>query len=131
MERENGRLSQAEKRTVQRAKDRYEQSLVSGNATRRQDGDIGEQARRYHNAIKHLRNRLKEVKELLMAQGVPLIQFVRYCNFALHIDRLCRQYSGTTLNLEVRIAMNRWLASGLKRELLEAICREVFELELS
>lgn len=60
-----------------------------------------------------------------MAQGVALLQFIHYCNFARHLDRLCRRYSGRQLAIQVQLVIEKWQGYGMKKETLTAIVKGV------
>jgi len=55
---------------------------------------------------------------------------VLYRNFGLHVDKLCRDYSGESLRLMVETAITRWTSYGCNPDVLRAICRLVFRLEV-
>jgi hypothetical protein len=74
--------------------------------------------------------RYSQVKEMLCDAGVQLIQFVPYRNFGLHVDKLTRNHSGATLRNLVLAAIDYWPAYGLKPEVLRAIAKTVFSLDL-
>jgi hypothetical protein len=67
---------------------------------------------------------------VLMERGVPPIQFVPYRNFALHLDKLFRQHSGETLRQLASAAIDYWTSYGLRPEVLNGICKQVFALEV-
>jgi hypothetical protein len=66
-----------------------------------------------------------------MAHGVPLIQFMLYRNFGLHVDKLFREYSGESLRLMATDAIERWSGYGCKAGVLAEMCLRVFALDVS
>ena len=81
-------------------------------------------------AAEHAELRAEQIRHILNERGVPLIQFVVYRNFGLHVDKLCRDYSGETLRLRVLDAVLRWKCYGCRPEVLNEICKQVFALEV-
>jgi len=74
--------------------------------------------------------RYSQVKEILCKAGVPTTQFVFYRNFGLHVDKLCRDYSGESLRPMVLDSIGRWAGYGCNPDVLATICRQVFGLEM-
>ena len=72
----------------------------------------------------------EQVRRVIMAAGVSLIQFMTYRNFGLPVDKLCRDYSGESLRLQVLDAILRWKCYGCMPDVLTAICLKVFALDL-
>ena len=79
---------------------------------------------------RRLELRAGQVREVLCAIGVPLLQFVSYRNFGLHLDKLIRNHSGITLLTLTNSAIDYWTVYGLHPEVLKTICEQVFGLEL-
>ncbi len=109
---------------------RYAGSVRQGSVPCRADGNAAGQAYNYRTAAERSELRFTQVKQVLMEHGVPPIQFVPYRNFALHVDKLCRQHSGETLRQLASAATDYWTAYGLRPEVLREICRTVFNLEV-
>ena len=114
---------------VDRAARRYGNAVRQGSIPCRADGDSSGQAENYRTAVERSELRFTQVKQVLMEHGVSPIQFVPYRNFALHVDKLCRQHSGETLRQLAAAATDYWTAYGLRPEVLKEICRGVFNLE--
>ncbi len=116
---------------VERAHQRYTNSVLQGFSPCRVDGDAVAQSSKYVEAAERAELRADQVREVLMSHGVQLIQFVPYRNFGLHVDKLVRNHSGATLRNLVLAAIEYWSAYGLKPDVLKDICRAVFALELN
>jgi hypothetical protein len=67
---------------------------------------------------------------VLCDSGVTVCQFVVYRSFGLHVDKLCRDYSGETLRARVSDAMLRWQCYGCSQTVLQAIVKSVFALDV-
>jgi len=116
--------------SVERAYRRYAGSVLQGSSPCRADGDANGQAENYLDAAQRTALRADQVREVIMARGVSLIQFIPYRNFGLHVDRLTRNHSGATLRNLVIAAIEYWSAYGLRTEVLSDICVQVFGLTL-
>ena len=114
---------------VDRAHRRYASSVLRGKSPCRADGDAVAQSSNYVEAAERAELRADQVREVLMSHGVPLIQFVPYRNFGLHVDKLVRNHSGATLRTLVLAAIEYWQAYGLRRDVLFDICLKVFGLD--
>ena len=108
---------------------RYAGSVRQGSVPCRADGNAAGQPANYREAAERTELRADQVRRVIMAHGVPLIQFVTYRNFGLHVDRLCRDYSGEALRLRTNDAIQRWQSYGCRPEVLSAICARVFGLD--
>jgi hypothetical protein len=115
---------------VARATRRYGNAVRQGSIPCRADGDSSGQTDNYRTASERSELRFAQVKQVLMEHGVPPIQFVPYRNFALHVDKLCRQHSGETLRQLASAAIDYWTSYGLRPEVLKEICKQVFALEV-
>ena len=113
---------------VERAHQRYTNSVLQGFSPCRADGDAVAQSSNYVEATERAELRADQVREVLMGHGVQLIQFVPYRNFGLHVDKLVRNHSGATLRNLVLAAIEYWSAYGLRKEVLSDICVQVFGL---
>jgi len=109
---------------------RYAGSVRQGSVPCRADGDADGQAANYREAAERTELRADQVRRVIMAHGVPLIQFMTYRNFGLHVDKLFRDYSGESLRLMVMDAIVRWSSYGCKTDVLAEICLKVFALDL-
>ena len=109
---------------------RYAGSIRQGSSPCRADRNAEGQAANYREAAERAELRAEQVRHVIMAAGVPLIQFMIYRNFGLHVDKLFRDYSGESLRLMVNDAIERWSSYGCKPEVLKTICRQVFALEV-
>ena len=116
--------------SVESAVRRYAGSIRQGSSPCRTDRDAGLQAANYREAAERAELRAVQVRQVIMEHGVSLIQFMIYRNFGLHVDRLCRDYSGESLRLQVLNAVERWTSYGCDPGILKTICRQVFALEL-
>jgi len=109
---------------------RYAGSVRQGSVPCRADGNAESQAANYREAAERAELRAEQVRKVIMAAGVPLIQFMLYRNFGLHVDKLCRDYSGESLRLRTNDAVQRRQAYGCKPEVLATICLKVFALDI-
>jgi hypothetical protein len=117
-------------KSVDCAVSRYVRSVRRGSVPCRADGDAAGQAANYRDAVERAELRAEQIRHILNERGVSLIQFVVYRNFGLHVDKLCRDYSGETLRERALDAILRWKCYGCRPEVLSAICRQVFALEV-
>jgi len=115
---------------VERAVRRYAGSVRQGSVPCRADGNAGGQTANYREAAERTELRAEQVRRVIMAAGVSLIQFMIYRNFGLRVDKLCRDYSGESLRLMVMDAIVRWSSYGCKTDVLAEICLKVFALDL-
>jgi hypothetical protein len=109
---------------------RYAGSVRQGSASCRADGNAEGQAANYREAAERSELRAEQVRKVIMEHGVPLIQFMIYRNFGLHVDKLCRDYSGESLRARALDAVLRWKCYGCDRKILIAICGQVFGVTL-
>jgi hypothetical protein len=116
--------------SVDRAFQRYAGSIWRGAAPCQIDGDSIGQAANYLDAAERAALRAEQIRQVIMDHGVPLIQFVPYRNFGLHLDKLTRNHTGATLRNLTLAAMDYWSAYGLRPEVLKEICKQVFALEV-
>jgi hypothetical protein len=116
---------------VDRAVRRYAVSLRQGSNPCRADGDSAGQTENFRDAFERASLRYAQIKEVLCDAGISPCQFVVYRSFGLHVDKLCRDYSGETLRARVLDAILRWKCYGCRPEVLAAICEQVFGLTLS
>ena len=105
---------------------RYERSLKTGTSMVRVDGDTQAQYTHFREALERTQARDKQVKHLLYERGVSMCYIVNYCNFARRLARICGEYQAATRRNLVQMALDRWCAKGLDREVLLAIAEEVF-----
>ena len=116
-------------RSVDCAVSRYVRSVRQGSAPCRADGNAEGQAANYREAAERAELRAEQIRHILNERGVSLIQYVLYRSFGLHVDKLCRGYSGESLRLQVLDAVTRWTCYGCRPEVLRAVCQEVFGLD--
>jgi hypothetical protein len=109
---------------------RYAGSVRQGSVPCRADGNAAGQAANYRDAAERTELRADQVRRVIMAHGIPLIQFMTYRNFGLHVDKLFRDFSGESLRLRALDAVLRWKCYGCSPEVLNEICKQVFNLEL-
>ena len=115
---------------VDRAVQRYAAALRQGIAPCRVDGKSDSQTDNFRDATERAELRYAQIKEVLCNSGVMVCQFVVYRSFGLHLDKLCRDYSGETLRARALDAVLRWKCYGCKPEVLNEICEQVFGLEV-
>jgi hypothetical protein len=65
-------------------------------------------------------------RQVLNGIGVPTIDVPDYLNFARQIWRLKNLFAGETLQMEVQVALDKWVARGMVQSALEAIRSQVF-----
>jgi hypothetical protein len=109
---------------------RYAGSVRQGSVPCRADGNAAGQAANYRDAAERTELRADQVRRVIMAHGVPLIQFMTYRNFGLHVDKLFRDYSGESLRLRALDAVLRWQCYGCNPDVLRAIAKSVFALDV-
>lgn len=70
-----------------------------------------------------------QVKQVLDSEGVPTIAYPHYLAYGRELWRLQRRgVSGTSLQLEALVLLNKWVARGLTQSVLEAIRLQVFNV---
>ena len=116
--------------SAERAANRYESSLRHGSNPHRSDGNTDEQAERFRAAAERADLRTLQLRQVLGDLGVPVSLYCIYRNFALHVDKLIREYDHETLRNLVNHALARWTAHGCQPEVLKEICKQVFGLEV-
>lgn len=112
---------------VDAAVSRYRRSLRQGTSPCRADGDIEAQAENLRRALERNELSTRVLAEFSIPPGFRL----PYRNFCLHLDKLSRRHSGRTLEIRVRLAIDRWSAAGLDPAILAALCRQTLGLNLN
>ena len=115
--------------SVESAVRRYANTIRQGSSPCRADRDAEGQAANYREAAERAELRAEQVRKVIMEHGVSLIQLMIYRNFGLHVDKLCRDYSGESLRLMVSDAIQRWSCYGCDSGILGSICEQVFGLK--
>ena len=109
---------------------RYAATLRQGTNPCRADGDLAGQAENFRDALQRADLRYSQVKEILYSAGILTSQFIYYHNFTLHLDKLFRRHSDETLQYLAQQALSQWTCYGCRREVLKAICEQVFGLKV-
>jgi hypothetical protein len=117
-------------KSVESAVSRYSRSVRQGFSPCRVDRNAERQAANYREAAERAELRAEQVRHVIMERGVSLIQFMHYRGFGLHVDKLCRDYSGESLRLRALDAVLRWQCYGCNPDVLRAIAGTVFSLDL-
>jgi hypothetical protein len=115
---------------VDRAVQRYAAALRQGSNPCRADGKSESQTENFRDAFERASLRYAQIKEVLCNSGVMVCQFVVYRSFGLHVDKLCRDYSGETLRARALDAILRWQCYGCNLDVLRAIAKSVFSLDV-
>jgi hypothetical protein len=118
------------RKSVDRSVSRYTSAVLQGSSPCRADGSAATQSENYRDAAERMALRADQVRRVIMAAGVPLVQFIPYRNFGMHLDKLTRRHSGTTLVRLALAAFEYWTAYGLRQEVLSAISARMFGLVL-
>jgi hypothetical protein len=116
--------------SVDRAVQRYAATLRQGSNPCRADGKSESQTENFRDAFERASLRYTQIKEVLCDSGVIVCQFVVYRSFGLHVDKLCRDYSGETLRARALDAVLRWQCYGCNPDVLRTIAATVFSLDL-
>jgi len=116
--------------SVDRAVSRYAKSIRQGFSPCRADRNADSQAANFREAMERTELRAEQIRRILNERGVSLIQYALYRGFGLHVDKLCRGYSGESLRLQVSDAIARWTSYGCSRDILKQVCSQVFVLEI-
>jgi hypothetical protein len=117
--------------TPERAARNFRRALVEGRGTQRWDGDVEGQSLRYQMARAEADLQATTVKSWAYARGVPMCSVVAWLNFARHIGRQQKHYSGATLALMARLAVERWAKYGLDRAMLESLCYDIYNVTVA
>ncbi|MBM3314525.1 hypothetical protein FJY71_01600 [candidate division WOR-3 bacterium] len=115
---------------VARSCERYERAICGGFSLPRADGDVRAQAARFRAGCEAARTMEAAVRQVLCARGIQPAHFVEYHNFARHVARLRREFSGRELSLRAAAAVDHWLGQGVSSDVLFHICLNVFDLDL-
>jgi hypothetical protein len=115
-------------RAVERATARYAASMRPSGTARRVDGDVKDQADRYHETFIHATMRRLQVRRVLDRCDVLPYLSMHYMNFAERIDKLVRTVGDESLRRQVGFALERWQCLGCDPRVLAEILSEVFSL---
>lgn len=70
-----------------------------------------------------------QVKQVLDVEGVPTVDYPSYLNYGRELWKLTRQeISGTSMQMEALVLLNKWVARGKTQSVLEAIRLQVFNI---
>ncbi len=70
-----------------------------------------------------------QVKQVLDTEGVPTVDYPSYMAYGRELWRLQRkEISGTSMQLEALVLLNKWVARGFTQSVLEAIRLQVFNV---
>jgi hypothetical protein len=70
-----------------------------------------------------------QVKQVLDTEGVPTIDYPFYLGYGRELWKLTqREISGTSMQLEALVLLNKWVARGLTQSVLEAVRLQVFNI---
>lgn len=89
--------------------------------------DMKEQLAEHFQKLESLES---DVKTILADHMVGILQNPWYLNFAREIYRLRNRFSGPPLQKEIEIAMNKWYARGLDKDIMERIMNTQFTVVL-
>jgi hypothetical protein len=109
---------------------RYERAVRAGFCAHRADRDVDKQARHYSSRCEKRAVTETMVRQVLMERGVSVILIVHYLNFGRHVAKLTEHYGGVSLRAEAASAICQWVRKGLARQVLEDICRTVFNVSV-
>ena len=114
---------------VARAAERYSRSLASGRCSRSALGSAAVQVDNYRQRMAARQAREALVRQVLNQHQVKPYLFVQYLNFARHLMRVCRRFSGPARLRLTETAIERWTAIGLDTSTLRAVCRDALAIE--
>jgi len=114
--------------SVDRASAKYEAKLRAGRGTLARHGSIELQMSNFRVAYERQRELEGRVREVLLAADVPSISYPFYFAFARRLDRLSRICSGESLRMEAQAYLAYWVARGLVREVLKAVCAQALDI---
>ncbi len=105
---------------------KYEARLRAGRMGPVSEERARLQLARFRQAVEHDRALVDVTSQVLAALTVSSIEWPFYYGLVRQLDRLQRRgFSGLTLALEARLAIERWAHRGLARTVLERLCRDV------
>jgi hypothetical protein len=71
----------------------------------------------------------QQVKQVLDTEGVATIDYPAYLGYARELWSLVqKEVSGTSMQLEALVLLNKWVARGRTQSVLEAIRLQVFNI---
>jgi hypothetical protein len=106
----------------------YEEAVESGDVPTPAETWKPSQFRSYREAMEHNRDISIKVRQLLIDYQYPLRDFIRYNAFAFRLDRAARRYTRRSLNMAASNFVDEWEEKGLDRDMLLAICFELFHI---
>lgn len=72
---------------------------------------------------------VRQATQVLNTEGIPTMMYAAYLGYANEMARKCWQgVTGTSLQLEALVLLNKWVARGLTQSVLEAIRLMVFNV---
>jgi hypothetical protein len=111
---------------------KYELKLRTGSSTGRVDGDCERQVESFRQSVARADEKRTAVSQLLSSAGIYSIWWPSYFGFSRRVAKLVERIGSTdVLRLEARMQLEVWVARGLVRAVLEAIARDVFDLDLT
>ncbi len=120
------------KERAKRAAERYAVKLTLGVGAGRRDGDYKAQAEHFALAVARTTRLRADTAAVMDTIGVHTIVRPFYYSFAMRLDKLTReQWSEHSLWTEAHILVTTWVSRGLSREVLLAIARDLFNLNLA
>lgn len=115
-------------RRLSRASFRYGIALLTGRANRARSGSDAEQVRSYRRGQARNNAVSRVAMTVLDYHATSPWLRVLYVGFALQADRICRRFTGLTMENELRFAIGRWEARGMERGILEEMSEEIKRL---
>jgi hypothetical protein len=71
----------------------------------------------------------QQVKQVLDVEGVPTVDYPAYLAYGRELWSLTqKEVSGTSMQLEALVLLNKWVARGKTQSVLEAIRLQVFNI---
>lgn len=84
---------------------------------------------RYNRWASYAASVTMQVKQVLNTEGVPIVHYAAYQAYGMEMAHAVYDHlSGTGLQLDALVLLNKWVARGLTQSVLEAIRLQVFNV---
>ncbi|MBM3330995.1 hypothetical protein FJY68_03980 [candidate division WOR-3 bacterium] len=103
---------------------KHDTEVIKKQTDKRRDRMLSKQ----HTAQVELANLEEQAKVVIGTHGVPTYTYPAYLNFCREVWKKSKRFSGETLNREVMIIEDKWVARELKREVLDHLRKDTLAI---
>jgi len=104
---------------------KHDTEVIKQQTDKRRDRMLSKQ----HAAQVELANMEEQAKVIIGRYGAPTILYPAYLNFCREAWKKSKRFHGQTAAKEVMVIEDKWVARELKREVLEALRKELLTVE--